>query len=54
MVLEKTKLNRRVKQIASGKLLYSTGNSLVLCDDLEGWEAGAWEGGSEGGIYVYI
>ena len=54
VVLEKTKLNRCVKQIASGKLLYSTGNSLVLCDDLEGWEAGAWEGGSEGRIYVYI
>ena len=21
---------------------------MVLCDDLEGWEAGGWEGGSRG------
>ena len=47
-----------VKQIASGKLLHSTGRSArVLCDNLEGCDR---EGGSEaqeGGdmeIYVYI
>ena len=39
-----------VKYRASGKLLWSTGSSaqsLVLCDDLEGWDRGreALEGG---------
>lgn len=37
-----------VKQIADEKLLYSTGSSLVLCDDLEGWG-----GGSRGKGYMY-
>ena len=31
------------KQIASGKLLYSTELSLVLCDDPEGWHEGRGE-----------
>ena len=35
------------KQIAGGKLLYSTGSS-VLCDNL-----GRWEGGSRGRGYMY-
>ena len=27
-----------IKQMASGKLLYSKEFSVVLCDDLEGWD----------------
>ena len=37
-----------VKQVASENLLYSTGSSALLCDDLEGWD------GVGGGRDVYI
>ena len=40
-----------VKQIAGGKLLYSTGSS-VLCDDLEGWEEEVGGRSMREGIYV--
>ena len=41
-----------VKQIASGKLLYSPGSS-ALCDDLEGWGGGVGERYKREGTYVY-
>ena len=42
-----------VKYIANGNLLYDSGNSDGLCDNLEGWdgeedERGGWEGGDMG------
>ena len=40
-----------VKQIASGKLLYSTGSS-VLCGDLEGWEEEVGGRSMREGMYV--
>ena len=43
-----------VKQIASGSLLYDEGSSnLVLCDNLDGWDA---VGGrfKRDGTYVYL
>ena len=40
-----------VKHTASGKLVYR-GFSLVLCDDLVGWD-GAGREILEGGVYVY-
>ena len=44
----------RVKQIASGKLLYNTELSLLLCDDREGGEGQeGWEGDSEWRGYMY-
>ena len=45
----------RVKQIASGGLLYDTGSSnLVLCDNLEECDGGGErEGGSGGKGHVY-
>ena len=45
-----------VKQIASGKLLYGHRElSLVLCDDLEGWDWGEVRGRlKREGIYVYL
>ena len=44
---------RGVKQIASGKLLYTRGLNLVLCDDLEGWDGRRREAREEG-VYVHI
>ena len=35
-----------VKQIACGRLPYSTGSSAQCSDDLEGWDEEVWEGGS--------
>ena len=45
-----------VEQIASGKLLYSTGSSAQYGEDLEGWDGsrGVWESFKRQGIYVYI
>ena len=42
-----------VKKITNGKLLYSTGSSLVLCGDLDGLDGGwCWEGGPRGREYI--
>ena len=41
-----------VKQTASGKLVYR-GLSLVLCDDLEGWDAGGREVREGGDICIH-
>ena len=41
-----------VKQIASGNLLHNRELSLVLCDDLEGCDAGEVQEG--GDICIYI
>ena len=43
-----------LRQITSGKLLYSAGNSARGCDDLHGWDGGWREGGSRGKGYVYM
>ena len=43
-----------VKQIASGKLLYTRGLDLVLCDDLEGWDGGRREARGKRWVYVHI
>ena len=44
-----------VKWIASGNLLYDTGNSnLVPYDNLEGWDGVRWKGGSRGREHMYI
>ena len=40
-----------VNEIASGKLLQTTGTSAVPCDDLEGWEGGSR---GRGDIYIYM
>ena len=43
-----------VKQIASGSLLYDEGSSnLVLCDNLDGWDA-VGERFKRDGTYVYL
>ena len=42
-----------VKQIASGKLLYSPGSS-ALCDDLEGWGGGVGERYERGDICIQV
>ena len=47
-----------VKQIASGDMLISTGNSAWCFDDLEGWDRG-WQGdsrrrGRKKKKYIYI
>ena len=41
-----------VKQTASGKLVYR-GFSLVLCDDLEGWDGAGREVREGGGICIH-
>ena len=46
-----------LKQRASGKLLSHKEHSLVLCDDLEGWEGAGGREAQQGGwkyIYIYI
>ena len=42
--------NRYIKQVASGKLLCSTGSSAQCCGDLEWWRGG----GSRGDICIQI
>ena len=42
-----------VKWVASGKLLDNRELSLGLCDDLEGWDGGKWEGGSRKRVYAH-
>lgn len=43
-----------VKELATGKLPYNTGNSAQCLCDLEGCDGGGWEGGPRGRRYVYI
>ena len=42
-----------IKQIASGKLVYSIGSSM-LCDDLDAWDGGGGTEVQKGGIYAYM
>ena len=44
----------RVKQIADEKLLYNRETSLVLYDDLEGWDEQRGGRCKKEGIYMYI
>jgi len=44
-----------IKQIASGNLLYSSGLSSGLCDDLQRWDCVGWEGvQEEGDICIHV
>lgn len=40
-------------KLVSGKLVYSTGSSM-LCDDLDAWDGGGGTEVQKGGIYAYM